>query len=922
VAWTKYVWAAVVALSIVVAPGASVEGQTRAAAQLAAPAQLSVRPGDTIATLSWLAVEGAQGYKVFRAGPGEPAETLIGSADTNEFIALGLDNGSTYGFRVAAFINGQDGALSQAVAVVPASAATEAPAAMTMAPAETATGGTAVAAVPIYGAQGAPPQMAAQPAPAQPSPTAVPEVTASVAAAEAAAIAPVAPVEVAPVAPAPAVAPAPIAEVAPAAPAEALNTEVVEGAAEQPAASVADVLSVMGPAAAIVDRPTLTARPGNRTVTLTWTAVADATSYRVFRTTTSTFSTTPLATVTGTTTTYANTSLTNGTTYTYTVAARNSSGDGPQAVPAAATPVAPPAVPTGVVTTSGDKQVSVSWTAVSGATSYSVYRGTVTNQQTLLTAGVGAPPFLDASVENGPTYFYKITAVNAGGESARSAEATANPTGPPAGTNTSTLAAFRLLRQATWGPRPGDVEAVKKTGAEAFIDAQLAMAPSAYPDVLFSVGTDIVQMHFASLALTSADQLRLRMAWALHKIWVVSGVEINNSNAIVTNQRVLLNHAFGNYRDLMEAVTLNPAMGRYLNMLNSRSQQLTGAPPNENYARELMQLFTLGIPTLRPDGIAYHEDGGDEIPAYSETDVKELARIFTGWTFGDGNPATVPTRAGNENYRVPMEPVAAYHDAGAKTFLGMQFPAGQSARADLTQALDLLFQHPNLGPFVSRQLIKQLVTSNPSPGFVWAIASVFNDNGQGVRGDLAAVVKAILLHPLASEDGPDPGKLSEPLLFTIAQLRALNASVPNPRFVVDWAANMGQRALFPPSVFSYFSPGFRVRGTVGLEGPLVGPEFQGLTTVTAQTRVNFVAQLLAGSFGDAVTIDYTPFESRANDPAVLVDYCSEVFMGTRMPLEMRNEIVTAVRATVASNPLERIRTALYLTLSAALQQID
>ena len=370
----------------------------------------------------------------------------------------------------------------------------------------------------------------------------------------------------------------------------------------------------------------------------------------------------------------------------------------------------------------------------------------------------------------------------------------ATPEGPPLVIDAETTAAFRLLRQATWGPRPGDVEHLKEVGVNAFLDEQLAAPASSYPAILFNLPIEIAQEHFMSLALTEPDQLRQRVAWALHKIWVVSAVEVDSAPAIVTYYRLLMEGAFGNYRDLMRDMTLNPAMGRYLNMLNNRSQQVTGVPPNENYPRELMQLFTLGIPRLNPNGVPVLDANGAPVPAYSENDVKELARILTGWTFGGPRQArpivprpgetrpTVPrpevplsermtmtaempermptekpesmltntSESMQENYRVPMAAVEANHDSGAKTFLGETFPAGQSASQDLEQAMDVLFNHPNIAPFISRQLIQQLVTSNPSPAYVQAIAAVFDNNGSGVRGDLAAIVRAILTHPEAS----------------------------------------------------------------------------------------------------------------------------------------------------------------------------
>ena len=238
-------------------------------------------------------------------------------------------------------------------------------------------------------------------------------------------------------------------------------------------------------------------------------------------------------------------------------------------------------------------------------------------------------------------------------------------------------------------------------------------------------------------------------------------------------------------------------MGRYLNMLNNRSQLVTGVPPNENYPRELIQLFTLGIPRLNPNGSIMRDEGGAEMLVYTETDVKELARILTGWTFGDGNPATIPTRGASENWRVPMEAVARYHDAGAKVFLGQDFPAGQTAQQDLDQALDVIFNHPNVGPFIGRQLILQLVTSNPSAAYIARVAAVFNDHA-GVRGDLAAVIRAVLTDPEAGLSSEFTGKLSEPVLFVVSQLRALNATVTDHPFMSDKAEEMGQKVFYPP----------------------------------------------------------------------------------------------------------------------------
>jgi uncharacterized protein (DUF1800 family) len=695
----------------------------------------------------------------------------------------------------------------------------------------------------------------------------------------------------------------------------AVSTAEVSG----PSASVSAVPLPPPPAVA----PVVAAVAGNARVTLTWNALPGATGYRIYRSTTSLLDGPAIATAT--TTTFNNTGLVNGTMYFYVVTGTNLGGEGPRSNSVVAQPVAPPSAPLTPSASAGNEFVTLSWAPSDGAATYNIYRGTSRNGQASapVAVGVSRPPFVDKPLANGPTYYYKVTALNPGGEGPRSTEVSASPEAPAPETDAAMLAAFRFLRRATWGPKPGEAANVRSIGVQAFLDQQFAQPPSAYPDLLFNHPVEITQQHFMHLALTGPDQLRQRVAWALHKIWVVSAIDIDNAGAIITYQRTLLDGAFGNYRDLMRRMTLNPAMGRYLNMLNNRSQAVTNVPPNENYPRELMQLFTLGIPRLYPDGSIIRDGNNLEAQVYTEDDVKELARIFTGWTFGDGDPATVPTRAGNTNYRVPMEAVARYHDTGEKRFLGEQFAAGQTAEQDLEQALDVIFKHPNLGPFIGRQLILQLVTSNPSPAYVTAIARVFEDNGVGVRGDLAAVVRAVLTHPEAAVSSPNSGKLSEPVLFVVSQLRALDAAVTDHPFIGNKVEEMGQNVFYPGSVFSYYSPGYRVRGTVGPTGaPLGGPEFQIFTSVTAMERANFVGSLVGGHFGDDVTFDYGPFTSRAADPPALVDYCAELFMGTRISPEMRAEIILAVRASSATNTRERARTAIYLTLVAAQTQVD
>ena len=659
--------------------------------------------------------------------------------------------------------------------------------------------------------------------------------------------------------------------------------------------------------------PTLTLTVGNGQLSLSWTAVTGATGYRVYRGT-ATNAQAPASVASPTGTTFNNTGLTNGTTYFYKVTAVNGGGESPRSNEVSGTPTAPPTVPTGLTATAGNATITLNWAAVTGATSYRVYRGTAANAQaaTPVATDLTAPSFVNSGLTNGTAYFFKVTAVNAGGESGRSAEVSSTPVAPPPPTDLQTLQAHRFLRQATWGPKPGDAERVKQIGKDAFLTEQFNAPSSVFPDSLLADNVEMTQERFFQNALVGQDQLRQRVAWTLHKMWVISAVQIDCAEAIVPYYRLLMRDAFGNYRDLMRDITLNPGMGDYLTMRGNKAQSVTGVPPNENYARELLQLFTTGIPRLNQNGTPAAG------AAYTEDDVKDLARAFTGWTYGDGDPNTIPTGDAREDYTVPMEPVARFHDTGIKTFLGSTLPANQTARKDLDDALDIVFNHPNLGPFVARHFIQTMVTSNPSPQFISDVAAAFNNNGSGVRGDLRAVVRTMLLHPEANLGTNPQGKLMEPALFISSMFRSLNATVADHPVLTDYSEEMGQKVLYPPSVFSYFSPGFRVRGL----GGLMGPEYQILTSVTSLSRTNFIGRVLNGSFGTDVTIDYTEFRNRAANAADLVDYANTLFLGGQLSPEMRTEIINAVQVTPATNVTERVRTALYLILASAQYQVD
>lgn len=847
----------------------------------AAPTNLTATPGDTTITLSWGAVQGATGYRIFRGTTSNgQSSTPLATVNGTTFTNTGLTNGTAYFYKVAAINAGGQGPMSAQATATPTTGLS-APTSLTATPGDrqitlTWNGVTGATGYRVFRGTTSNGQ----------STTAITTVNGT----------------------------------------SFTNTGLTNGTAyfykvaaisatgQGPLSNEATAT----PTTSLTAPTNLTAVPRSGSVVLNWGAVTGATSYRVFRGTTSNGQgATAIASPTGTT--FTNTGLTNGTAYFYKVASVNAGGQSPMSAEASATPVAVPVAPTGLSVTSGDAVITVSWTAVTGADTYNVYRGTTPNGQaaTAVATGLTSPTFQNTGLTNGTTYYYKVTAVNGSGESPRSAEIIGTPVSQPPTVDEPTRAAYRLLRQATWGPRPGDLDRVKQIGAAAFLTEQFAAPASTFPDTLFDQSLEWTQERFMQNAVTGQDQLRQRVAFALHKIWVVSGVEVDCPDSFITYYRILMNNAFGNYRNLMREITTNPAMGRYLNMLNNKSQASSGVEPNENYARELAQLFTVGLTRLNPDGSAQLDGQGRPVPTYTEEDVKELSRMLTGWTFGDGNPATVPTNLAPENDRVPMEPVQRFHDVGTKVFLGNNIAGAQQARPEMEQALDILFNHPNLPVFVSKQLIQMLVKSNPSPAYVQAISAVFVNNGSNVRGDLQAVVRAILTHPEATGPSTTGNKMMEPVLFVVSQLRSLGATVADFPFMTDKAEEMGQKVLYPPSVFSYFSPGFRIRGT-----SLGGPEFQIYTSVTSLVRVNFIGQLISNSFGADVTINYQPFTSRAADAGALVDYCNLLFMGGNMSTQMRSDIINAIQATPATNTTERVRTALYLTMAGAQYQVD
>ncbi|MFN7923313.1 MAG: DUF1800 family protein [Bryobacteraceae bacterium] len=447
--------------------------------------------------------------------------------------------------------------------------------------------------------------------------------------------------------------------------------------------------------------------------------------------------------------------------------------------------------------------------------------------------------------------------------------------GPATAEDLTWRQAFRFLNHATFGPKRAEIARVQRDGYQAWLDEQFRLPASRYPEYLQDKPIEWSQDYFFQLGMQNDDQLRQRVAFALHKIFVVSAVEVNDGRAITSYLNLLSTLAFDNIYVVLKQITLHPAMGEYLDMVNNdRARPGSESQPNENYARELMQLFSIGLVQLNPDGTTKLDAAGNPIPTYTEADVKSVTRALTGWTYPRESGAT---RGHNPPfYSGFMTAVEANHDTSAKVLPGgAEIPAGQTAQQDLDAVIDFLYGHPNLAPFLSRQLIQQLVTSNPSPAYVARVSAVFEDNGEGVKGDLKAVIRAILLDSEAIDPTSDSGgHLKEPALAVLSLIRPIGARVGDFPVLADEAIEMGQSILFPPSVFSYFSPGYRIPGA-----GLGGPEFQILTSETALRRVNYVGKLLYGGFGSYIELDSKRYVDAAPDTNALLQLVDEDFLG-------------------------------------------
>jgi len=497
--------------------------------------------------------------------------------------------------------------------------------------------------------------------------------------------------------------------------------------------------------------------------------------------------------------------------------------------------------------------------------------------------------------------------------------------------------AARFLTQATFGPRSlVEIANVQKKGYAAWIDEQLARPPASHLDYLsaalvrrntaYPFDEDTYEAIWQQW-LFGEDQLRARMAFALSEIFVISNVAPDLDPWAMSSYMDMLNrNAFGNYRTLLEEVTVHPAMGYYLDMLKSQKEDpATGRRPNENYAREVLQLFSVGLARLNLDGTPVLDAQGKAVPTYGEETVAGFAKAFTGWSFAGANTADPKTfQSAKPNWTAFMLPWPSQHSTAEKLLLdGVVLPPFQAPQADLADALDNIFYHPNVGPFICRQLIQRFVTSNPSRAAIQRCATTFNNDGAGARGNLAAVLKAILLDPEARDPAviasPTFGKQKEPVIRFASFLRAFGAKSASGRNAIHYLDSpdegLGQSPLLAPSVFNFFSPNYRPTGPAAALG-LVAPEFQITTETSVVGTINFFTKLVDNGYwgsGDTrLTLDYATLQAIALDPPRLADHLNMLLMAGAMSPGLRDTLVRAIAAMPATSTRNRVEAALMI----------
>ena len=514
----------------------------------------------------------------------------------------------------------------------------------------------------------------------------------------------------------------------------------------------------------------------------------------------------------------------------------------------------------------------------------------------------------------------------------------------------------RLMRQATMGVSYQDMATFSKMTPEKWIDEQLKVpSPNMLEktsqmrkesrDYVISLGYDfkddtvITRAEYFNLAwwrhnLENQDYLKQKLAYVYSQIFVISQVtDVSEfAHGMASFYDTLLKHTSGNFKDLLLGVSLHPSMGFYLSHFNnSKSIPERNIHPDENYAREIMQLFTIGLHQLKIDGSLKRDSLGNPIPTYTQKDIKELAKVFTGLSAGKaGNYERGNARFGmnvyGTDFSVPMAMYEDWHEFGGKSFLGLYIPSGQKGMKDIEMAVDHIFRHPNVGPFIGKQLIQKLVTSNPSPAYIKKVAETFNDNGRGVRGDMTAVFKAILLHPEArsceSLQSPTQGKLQEPMVRLMERIRNYKV-IPdaNNKIFTDGGSsrwNFDQNILTAPNVFNFYLPTYSPLGA--LRGSnLLGPEFQMHNSTSSLRWANSAMSpdWLMGYYWRTqregfYELDLSDLYPYANDPEALLNQLDKRF--TRGQLTSRTRRLIKYNIDRNLNTKNRINSAIGILL--------
>jgi uncharacterized protein (DUF1800 family) len=513
--------------------------------------------------------------------------------------------------------------------------------------------------------------------------------------------------------------------------------------------------------------------------------------------------------------------------------------------------------------------------------------------------------------------------------------------------------AARFLQQAQFSASESDVTAVKSQGYVAWLNAQMNANPAQTGwEWLLTKGqnfasatqtnevfyrTGYVHRMIWNQLIASEDQVRKRLAFALSEMMVVSAINIDGiwpQYKIAAYWDILANNVFGNFRTLIEEISLNPFMGEFLNTrFNQKEDAASGRQPDENYAREVMQLFTIGLYELNNDGSFKTNSSGQKIETYDTNDVSNLARVFTGYDFDFSTTAKFSVSwiiGAMDNYdfaRLRMSNKASRHSLLEKKFLNVTIPANTDAATSLRIALDTLFNHPNVGPFFARQMIQRLVTSNPSPAYIDRVAKAFNNNGSGVRGDLKAVWRAILTdsEALNLPSSNSAGKIREPIIRLVQMLRTLGHKTTNGQYELDIlsseATGLAQSPFMSPSVFNYFRPGYVPPNTDIASANQVAPEFQIISETTIAGYLNFIMGFIKNGLRD-VSLDLTAHLKKAEDATTLINWLNLYLTANQLSVVTISTIKTALESvpvTASSSDTiksDRIRLAVFLIMAS------